>query len=1161
MTPAIPDPQTASEAVPDDELVELLEEIATRIQRGEPFDIEELLRAHPRHASEVRRLLPTIHGMAVCGDEPASKPSVAGRPGLLTRLGDYQLVRMIGQGGMGVVYEAVQESLGRQVALKVLPPHATVTPQHRERFHREAQAAARLHHTHIVPVYGVGEHDGTLFYAMQFIDGVGLDALVRQRRQMTSPTGIMLPETQLLGSAGSTEGVSAAEGPPESVSQLVRLAAPSWQRSMARLAAEAADALHHAHQQGVLHRDVKPSNLLLDRAGTIWITDFGLAQVEGGPALTQTGDVVGTLRYMAPERFAGASDVRSDVYSLGLTLYELLTLRPAFDEPNRARLLERIAQGQPPPPRQVDPQMPRDLETIVLKAIEHEPRRRYARASDMAEDLRRFLADQPIQARPLGPLGRMLKWARRRPGIASLLLALGLTCAVLIGLGAWSYARIRKERDDKELQRQEEVRLRHEAEAAQARAETAAYRALRSETSALRLGRVAGWRHQALANLAELARMKVPERDPAALRDEAVLCLIETDLHQVPEFKWPRLLTCGLAFSPDGALLAIGGGSNVWLTQAGTGAVLQIFSAAVPPAVSMRAALTAAPAVQFHPDGGYLVHSSPVGGVRFQRLSSKGLPELPLPQIPHQAKAYRLAFDRRGHQLAIGWSDGRATIHDAATGRQLAELPILQDAGTHADLTSRVVCAPLALSPEGDRLVTVSPRGLIQVHALGEAAPRLLTELRSRGRVRTLAISPDGHSLASGSTENEVILWDLARGKEATALQGHTGAVNALAYHPDGRLLATASNDGTLRLWELPAGRCQVQLHPQGGSLAVAFTPDGQRLVVHGSGNASLYELGRWPGQCRLTGGPVVNDQHINYFALDPCRPVLAYSKGQRDVILVDVITGRELHRWSAGQPLGLMQLCYSPDGSTLAVTRGPEVHGCDPATGRMRWTVAMENVVYGLAFTSSGRWLAVGDRQGSLLVWDLHHNREVWRETSRSQNPAIIGYYPMAFLDHDTRLLTVESKRLTIREASTGRLLTVRPRVQDAYQLTSVSSAFLTVGRSQQPVELLTLPALEPAGTLQEKMPHTIFFVALRPDGRLAVCAREDRCFCLRDVPSGRRLLTIPALDRASENPQFSANGRWLVGREFRSGCLTVCDLERLHTDLAALGLSWTEP
>jgi WD40 repeat protein len=304
-----------------------------------------------------------------------------------------------------------------------------------------------------------------------------------------------------------------------------------------------------------------------------------------------------------------------------------------------------------------------------------------------------------------------------------------------------------------------------------------------------------------------------------------------------------------------------------------------------------------------------------------------------------------------------------------------------------------------------------------------------------------------------------------------------------------------------------------------------------------------------------------VNDQVINYVAFDPCRPVLAYSRGQKDVFLVDVTTGRELHRWSADKPLGLMRLCYSPDGKTLAVTRGPEVHGCDPATGRVRWVVALERMVYGLAFASSGQRLAVGDRQGTLLVWDLEHNREVWRETYPGQDLAFGGLLQLAFLDHDTKLLAVESQRLAIRDANTGRLLTVRPRAQDRCDRADVNNGFLAVGSSRQPFELWTLPALEPAGKLQENLPRHAYWVALHPRNLLAVCARDDRCFCLRDIPGGRRLLTIPALEGAAQYPTLSPNGRWLVARELRSGSLTVCDLERLRTDLAALGLDWTEP
>jgi serine/threonine protein kinase len=411
------------------------------------------------------------------------------------QLGDYRIIREIGRGGMGFVYEAEQVSLGRHVALKLLPNHALHDARQKRRFEREAKAAAKLHHTNIVPVFGVGEHDGVPYYVMQFIQGLGLDAVLDELNRMqpgAAPTPTGLPTggeiritrrdvsaadmaRSLLtgafqlsgdGEAGDPEpqpafDATADGGPPQSAPSLgnadsgrlsdsftvssssITLPGTSgtgrkgavkkqtyWQ-SVANIGRQVAEALEYAHKQGILHRDVKPSNLLLDMRGTVWVTDFGLAKVAGPGAenLTHTGDILGTLRYMPPEAFEGRSDARSDVYSLGMTLYELLALRPAFDEKDRNKLIKQVTTGEPTPLDKVRREIPRDLVMIVQKSITREPSRRYATTEELATDLRRFLHDEPILARRQTQFERYWRWARHNPGMAVLG---GVLTAVLV---------------------------------------------------------------------------------------------------------------------------------------------------------------------------------------------------------------------------------------------------------------------------------------------------------------------------------------------------------------------------------------------------------------------------------------------------------------------------------------------------------------------------------------------------------------------------------------------------------------------------------------------------------------------------------------------------------------------------------------------------------
>ena len=365
------------------------------------------------------------------------------------RLGDYRIIREVGRGSMGVVYEAEQVSLGRQVALKVLPFASAIDPRQRQRFLIEAQAAAQLHHAHIVPIYAAGCDRGVHFYAMQFVQGHSLAELIGELRRQDagieefqakppeerwgdeiaspysgSPSSPALSATVTLLTrredsrhggehpVDSSYGVSSSPTASSGSGHLAR----SHVLAIARLGVQAAEALEHAHSLGVVHRDIKPANLMVDSRGELWITDFGLARVRGDVSLTRSGDLVGTLRYMSPEQALarrGVVDQRTDIYALGLTLYEMLTLRPAFNGRDHHELLRQIAMDEPISPSKLNKAVPRDLETIIMKAICKEPSSRYATAQELADDLTRFCEDRPILARRPTALERTFRWGRR----------------------------------------------------------------------------------------------------------------------------------------------------------------------------------------------------------------------------------------------------------------------------------------------------------------------------------------------------------------------------------------------------------------------------------------------------------------------------------------------------------------------------------------------------------------------------------------------------------------------------------------------------------------------------------------------------------------------------------------------------------------------------
>lgn len=425
-------------------LAEILDQYATSVESGNPISLDSFIQDHPQLRSYIERMVIDIDALCKVPDELKSSSLSRFSAGAISKgtlLGDFEIVHEIGRGGMGIVYLARQRSLQRRVALKILPFAAVLDPNQISRFHTEAQAAASLHHPNIVPVYSVGNERGVHYYSMQYIDGQSMEVFLQSLKQGSQWKPSLGDSFSIVSQATSDLNASAdssAEIPnskPNTLQSTRRTSKSSnYIRQIVSKMAEVAQALHFAHCQGIIHRDIKPSNLMIDRGGNLWLTDFGLARIQDGQSVTIDGDLVGTLRYMSPEQANGQThlvDHRADIYAFGVTLYEALTLRCAFDGSDRCSVLAAIQKAKPISPRLINPSISMDLETIIAKCMSVEKDERYATAGALAEDLRRFLNHEPIAARRPSVIDRFGKWALRKKkwvaatGLVMLTLAIG----------------------------------------------------------------------------------------------------------------------------------------------------------------------------------------------------------------------------------------------------------------------------------------------------------------------------------------------------------------------------------------------------------------------------------------------------------------------------------------------------------------------------------------------------------------------------------------------------------------------------------------------------------------------------------------------------------------------------------------------------------------
>jgi WD40 repeat protein len=1012
----------------------------------------------------------------------SSAPAPSDNRMVIRYFGDYELLEEIARGGMGVVFKARQATLNRIVALKMILAGGLASAADVQRFHVEAEAAANLDHPNIVPIHEVGEHEGQHYFSMKFVEGGSLADRIPTLRD--NPT------------------------------------------DAARLLAKVCRAVHHAHQRGILHRDLKPGNVLIDNEGEPHVTDFGLAKKVGTDSgLSQSGAAMGTPSYMPPEQAAGRIKeltVACDIYSLGAILYELVCGRPPFVGASAMDILLAVLESEPQPPRVVNPRVDRDLETIALKCLEKEPKSRYATAVALADDLERWLRGEPIEARAISQAERCWRWCRRNPALAGLAAGLvvslvaGSITATLFGLRSRALAHqalVEKARADENAQATLTQKERADVRAAEATAS-----ALRADESARQAAEARVLADQkaaeASANLfnaritlaqnsldfwntgraVELLDALVPARDQPDARGWEWRFLHRRTHDELHVLTGHYGYVSKVVFHPGGHELASSGADGViriWdafagrllrklnghkgdveslayspegrlLASGGTDRTIRLWNAASGDAIRIIATVDAGVQNMCYSPDGQTLATS-MGDGTIKTWSRDGQPKLDLSGSDgHQGWIMGLAYSPDGRLFASAGNDSLVKIRNASDGGLIRTLT------GHWNQVRGV-----AFSPDSRRLVSSSFDMTIKIWDVA-SGQELHTMEGHTSWIQGVAFSPDGRRIASAAADQTIKVWDADTGREAYTILGHTNSVRSVAFSPDGRLIASCSNDNTVRIWDSggTSAAMSVWAEPRKILSAWAFSPDGQHVAT-------------------------VSDEVIR---------------------IRSTLTG-QVSRVIDARGAMVSAMAFDPTGQRLFATGvNPQLRAWNLRDGRSLKSLERgETECDKIAISPGGNRVATSSDTPPINLWTLSENRGPIALKGHSLDHTAPGYTSITGLTFSPvgRLFaaTRAGGRLDIWEFESGRLL----RSISAQPGSGVTPVFSPDGRriavgTLRDITYIAIVDVESGKVLSRLRGHSgpVSALVFTPDGRRLVSGGWDRSIKVWDLAQAQELLTL---------------------------------------------------